>query len=647
MRDRTVRHRSKPTVVPCLVLALTLIAGTIAAGSAPPEPVSTFRPPRFEAPSISLTKALSIALSNDPAVYLAEEKAAERMGVLRSASGSFDLGFEVTPAFEHASDPVPFSTARREFGNRLLMRNIAITFQDVADGIQEQLDSGVFTGLSNCVDTTVEFGGRKTSIHCPPEESQLDYQVLLDTAETTGVQDVADDLRESFRRQFETLQVTSSFVAFIGRQLLRTFGVQPRIVQKETLSLGLSFPKVFRSGVTLNPQFTIEGVKENFRGKTLNPTYGGKGTLNAYTTRVGFTLDIPLGKGRGAVSAGAPERAAGYSYESGLESVAFALSQSAQNTLIAYWNLAAAQANQAVLERSAERQAKLVEIGQALADADEIAPAELSYVRARLETTRASVFQARQSVIQARLSLAKTIGLDVGTLADAPLAADELPPSLPPERLDAWREQWDPSSGPARRSDLIAAEKISEAAKILADAAHADLKRETNLSFTFFYSGLDESTKAMDPLNFARGYYDSISSNYTGPSAIIKLDFNLPFRNNVAIGKYVESRALQSQSQIQAWNLKRVISTSYRQVLDDETEKFRAGESTAVDIVLTEENDTSEQIQLVFARLRLATLLAQLRYEMGTLVDYRIQEGKVIVERVRPFGLDDAASGGA
>ncbi|MCG6964449.1 MAG: TolC family protein [Acidobacteria bacterium] len=660
------RHRSRRSACPALgggLLAILLILPAAAAAGTPPtEPGAPFAPVRLTSSTITLENAVSIALHNDPGIYLAREQAYQRLGTLQQAKGSFDLGIELTPSFEHQSSPVTPGQSKNEWGKRLLMNSIATVFQRIADGLEEQLASDVLKPVTDCVDTTIEFGTQRFDVICPPEDRQVDVLTEIELARDRGKLDIEDRLRQSFRREFQTLQVSSSLIAYVGRVLLRALGLQPTIQDRETLSLDLAFPKLYRTGISLTPQIMLEGVKDNYRGRPLNPTYGGKGNLNSYTARLGLSLDIPLGKGRGIVSTGAPEVAAGYSYDSSLETVAHTMSDSVQRTLIAYWNVVGAQQSLALLQQSAGQEAELVKIGEDLADGGEIAPADLVYVRARLEATRGTVSQARQALLQARVSLAKTIGLSVERLDDTPLASGDFPPPPSAALIQSWRSAPLGRAAVARRSDVLAAHKLADAAKVLADAARADLKRESTLSFTVFYSGLFESPEPMDARNFGRGYYDALFSNFTGPSALITLNFNLPFRNNVALGRYEQSRALQLRSEITAGNLERVVSArveeligtvaratdsiarheaaaaSYRQTLEDETEKFKAGESSVVDVVLTEEREISERLQLVSARLRLATLMAQFRYEMGTLVDYRIEDGQVVVTDVWPTG---------
>ena len=78
----------------------------------------------------------------------------------------------------------------------------------------------------------------------------------------------------------------------------------------------------------------------------------------------------------------------------------------------------------------------------------------------------------------------------------------------------------------------------------------------------------------------------------------------------------------------------------YRQALGNEVEKFKLGQATAVDLILTEEEQTSALLSLVSAKQRYAVLLARLRYELGVLVNGRIEDGRIIIEQVDPDSLE-------
>jgi outer membrane protein TolC len=73
-------------------------------------------------------------------------------------------------------------------------------------------------------------------------------------------------------------------------------------------------------------------------------------------------------------------------------------------------------------------------------------------------------------------------------------------------------------------------------------------------------------------------------------------------------------------------------------MLEAEIDRFELGEASVVDIIFTEQDQISQRLALVTARLNLTSLLTQLRFETGTLLRYRTEEGGVVVEDVQPYG---------
>jgi outer membrane protein TolC len=155
-----------------------------------------------------------------------------------------------------------------------------------------------------------------------------------------------------------------------------------------------------------------------------------------------------------------------------------------------------------------------------------------------------------------------------------------------------------------------------------------------------------------------------VDGGLTGPSAKVALDFELPFQNNEASGRFLEARSLERRSSIEADNLRRLISANiekylgqiadarreverhqtaveyHGEILEAETERFRYGEATSIDVVQTEENQVGEQLALIASRQRLATLVSQLRFELGDFLRYRVEDDRVVIEAVRPLALN-------
>ena len=77
--------------------------------------------------------------------------------------------------------------------------------------------------------------------------------------------------------------------------------------------------------------------------------------------------------------------------------------------------------------------------------------------------------------------------------------------------------------------------------------------------------------------------------------------------------------------------------------MEDENEKFRGGQSTLIDTITTRQLGTSAELAYSAALQQWATLLGQLRFETGTLVD---EEGGRFVVRKESL-LSVPASGAA
>ncbi len=199
---------------------------------------------------------------------------------------------------------------------------------------------------------------------------------------------------------------------------------------------------------------------------------------------------------------------------------------------------------------------------------------------------------------------------------------------------------------------------------MIAAAARSDLKHRVDLTFAVAYQGLKEGGYVTHWGDYWSSAWDALSDFHPGPSAVIGLDVSWPLKHNVARGKYEQARALAIQSEVRAEDLTRVIGSNttsllgslrtaareidearsaadfYGQSLESQVEKFKMGESTVVDVLLTESNQLSQLLSLVSARAAFAQLLTQLRFETGTLVKYRIDGDAVRVEDVAPVGFE-------
>lgn len=641
-----------------LLLVLPVMAAPASAGQRPAEPTNPYAPATLSTPRLTLREAIDLALANDPALHLAREQAAASRGSLLMASGAFDTVLAVAPAFEHQTSVVGRPGMRNQELLRNLSREIATTFRLIADDLRRQLDLQGNIPLIQCPPgLVITIGGEPV---CLSNRERAQWEIIEIITRRPELEPQRRTLEEAARRRAEQIALILDITALASRGLLRTMGVRATLEDRTSLELQLSAAKVYRSGIAVTPVLGFSASKDNYRGKRLDPTYGGKGNLNAFTSIAGLSLDVPLGKGRGEAATGAAERAGRLNLQASLESEAHAVAATVLRTLLAYLELAAAQERLELFMASEGRQASLVAMGEALQKAGELAEADLITVRARLASTRTAVAQAHRSVAEARIALALAMGVAVESLEGAPLAAETLPPPPAEGDLDAWRQQQVAQLARARRADLKAARRLEESARQLAEAARLDLRRLSTLSFQAWYQGLWEGKSPKDMRNTLVGWERALFGGQVGPSARLLLTVEWPFANNVARGRYLEARALYHAGGIQARNLERVIAGRveeltgavlkaraevargqeavelYDQLIEAEVERFRLGEATAADLVLTEENRIGAALALVTARQRLATAVAQLRFELGTLVRYRISNQRVVVEEVFP-----------
>ncbi len=667
----TKRARREPRrrgVAVGLALA-ALAAGGAAAAPPTSRPYTDYAFGTSPGARISLHDALTTAIQHDPAIWQAQQTTLAQKGSVQQSAGLFDLAGIVQPSAELSTTYLSFNQRKGLEQLRDLRRQIANESDRVADGLQQQLSQGnnlppdcaSMSSVLNDVVVTTQIGSQTI---CIQARQRLELQIWENLAKNFGLTQLGQALDDAMRARTEFIMDLLHGLAFAMRKQMRELGTVPVTDTVTTLSLNLGLRKAYRNGAVVSPALVIDAINDNFDDKPINSNYGGKGRPDSVTTSIGLELDVPLGKGRGAVSADAPERSARFQYQASLESQGFAVASSALATEIAYWNLVGAQDTLDILQRSQQTEEKLLELGKALVEGDEIAPAELAYLQARVASTRGSVAQARQAVLQARINLANAMGVALARLDEAPLASDPFPPLPDVAAVDALSAGQIADAAYVNRGDLASSRRLLESANVLAAAARADLKRQFDLTFIAGYSGLYEGGIVTKPHDYWYATRQALSDFRAGPSAVLTLNVTWPFANNVAKGRYAQARASALESEIQAEDLKRVISANttrfvgslrraarlineaqsaadyYGQSLAAETEKFKVGESTAIDILLTEDSQLSQLLSLVSARQSFSTLLAQLRFESGTLVSTKVEDDRVVLEGLRPGSLE-------
>jgi len=412
----------------------------------------------------------------------------------------------------------------------------------------------------------------------------------------------------------------------------------------------VQFSKLFRNGIQVAPfvDFTSEG--SNFKGKERKAEFGGKGLNDLYTTRVGSDFLLPLLRGRGADALAAGERAATIEAQAGTLDVEHQRASSILRTAQAYWELRAAQESLAILERSVGRQSDLLKATTALVNGGELARVELARSQAGDARARARVQDARQRLFDARVELADALGVaSSGADATLPTAArDPFPVAPDPAALQPWVGA---TAAAGQRRDVEAAMRREEAAVILQRNAVTELRSRLDLSASMFYTALGEvgdvATEDQDengrPLYRRDGFGEALD-RWVGPSFTLTLNYEKPLGNNSAKGRLAAREAERRTRAIETGDLRRQVrlnvartatalietigrlkqtqaaSQYYDQTITAELSRFRAGEATLINTIQTEQQATETDLSTIAAQQAVANLLAQLRFESGTLV---------------------------
>lgn len=630
----------------CFVFSLLIIALAGASGLPSmvhadqefPDPDPAYEPPIYDAQEIGLLDAVRMTLEYEPTIRVKAEDVATQLGVVQQAAGQFDLSLIGSVSYELIQRELTAAERLTQQEKREDLREeIADHDQDAADAdelIQQMQDArDIFAG-----------GGdpRDVSLLDPYIQAQLDvllasYYAATPAQQAAMSQDIIDWLDSRLlEKQIE--RDSSLVAAAAGRENLRRLGGIAEEERTQSATISLQLYKQFRSGITLTPFFDISGQTMDWVGKPKDQDYGGPGSVDTYSGSIGFSVQIPLGRGRGEESAGAFERAAEIDLDATQSALTHAASTSVFSTIRSYWELVAAQETLAVQSKSLELQKELGELVEALIEGDEIPRAELARTKAREAEVEARVRDSYRAVHTARIGLASTIGFQVELAGQAPLASDPFPDA--PSQGDLARVKIAPLSQYAfdHRYDLRAAEQLEGSGQVLWKAAVIDLAPIADIDLKVSYAGFDEGGSVFD------GIEGTLFGGLTGPSAEVGFNYQKPFGNNTQVGLMDQQAAQYRQKLITSRDLSRRIRANlvqahaslnealaqlasyleaekyYQESFDNELEKLRYGRSTVIDTITTEQRLVDASLALIGTRKTVAELIAQLRFESATLV---------------------------
>lgn len=652
--EKTEKKETKPVAGP---KDKKPAARPAAARPAVPEPPPAYALP--EGPRVTLAEALRTTLERSPDVETARQDVRRSTGLVQEASGRFDPVLFFSPSLERQKTFLTESALRGEVGKREFLRDSATNLARIADDIASGLTDDQGRPLPDCKGSQYYVNGFPI---CTDHVSQTDYrtfELLQNAQDATAGNPQGDKLQQaitkSVNRRLSTILalIRRVFLPSITSQLAN-IGDLPRESETDTLNVDLRLMQPFRNGMSIGPILFLQGTRFAFSDKPDSPAFGGTGVPTLYRAVLGLSVDAPLLRGGGAGSAGAEERSAKLQREAASERLVQAASDAILGTTISYWNLAAAQELQKLLVKGSAAQRRIGELSRALVEGDELPRAELSRVDAHTADAEAAALQAGRSVAAARVELARAMGLDISRIEDAPLAADPLPSAADLSLPDAKASEALVARLAELRGDVRAARKRAEAARVLEHAARLDLRPRLDLSVQGGWNAFYEDpafaiNKAWNPTGYWRGFQES----YVGPSIQVSLVLELPIGNGVQRGRLVNTEAFRAQTEIRARELERQAvnearelaqtlpatarETRAREAAAAEAEKtvgtayerFRAGETTLLDAVMTERVRTQALADLVGARQTLVLRDARLKWAAGALLPATRADGEV------------------
>jgi outer membrane protein TolC len=604
---------------------------------------------RFDPQGIDLAQAVTITLQNAPDIRLAEASATQALGAAQTQIGLFDTNFLGDTSYNYQRQMLTPTDFLGEVLNRQNLR--AARDDEIANVARLNALRSQLTIMQNL---PAECGTANVS-------AQLAALRRLDP-DTAAEMDILDALCASSGQVDPSLQLRRDLLTIRQRLVTSTIdrvaqGVDESLTAERRLSLivdrlgnapdqeffsntafNASLSRLFRNGISFSPFFNGTGSGTNFIGKPFNSDCeigpcGGKGSFPLYTVKGGVSAFVPLARGLGAAATAAPERSALIQEQAARLDAQHQASLSALGTINAYWALRAAQDNVDIAQRSVDLQGRVLQLTRQSIAAGNLPAVELARVQASEARSQSALRDAQVAFHQARVALATQMGVAVGSdEATLPRARDPFPPPPEATAIDESRMTALANDGLGQRRDVTAALRRAEAAQVLVRGAQLNLKPKIDLNGDVHYTGLDEDV-------VTRAF-----KRWVGPSYKLGLNVEKPFGNNTQEGLLLEAQAGSLSSQISSADLRRQVRldvvrtgrslieaiarvklaqdsvTYYQQTIDAEIARFQIGEVTLIDTIQTEAQQSEARRALVAAQQELAQLIAELRFETGTLV---------------------------
>ncbi|MCH2034304.1 MAG: TolC family protein [Tenacibaculum sp.] len=398
-------------------------------------------------------------------------------------------------------------------------------------------------------------------------------------------------------------------------------------------SLGLQ--KRFRIGLIADWSINYSMSKDNYRLDRFFRDVGAN--IGEHTVSSSFSLTQPLLRGSADV-ASALEESSLLDLESEKTNLNFRNSFEMLQLANAYWQYVAAFQSLEIFRENELRVQRVLEITEELVQADKKPAGDLAQIQADLANQVRQTKTAEQQYYSAKLNLGRVIGLSESDSKTLKEPNDQFPQVLASGYTNNINVQDYISLAIDNRSDIEASVLTEEAIKTRLSLAENGKKPQLNLSGFVNYGGL----------NFGNGLNNALSTFTQNDGRSIgfgvRLNFQFALNNNNALGNYLKNKTLFENQQISNENLRRNVSLNvsiavnnlqnsvsilekaeeslryYRQVFDNEKEKFQNGLTTLLNLILFQERLTFAQLEYLQANQQFASAIVSLRYQTGTLL---------------------------
>ncbi|MEM6793021.1 MAG: TolC family protein [Acidobacteriota bacterium] len=619
---------------------------------------------------MTLLDAVTATLRNAPNIQLQEAETALSLGLLEESSGFFDWTLTGQAAYQHENLELRQSVRQNQQDRR-----------DDLTRIQGETCSGAERDRTKVAELTAAIEG----MGAVPITSDAIFNAELRAIEALIANAAPAEVPALINRR--TVLLNRELVQTIASRdanasacsesmaSLARLGETPEEEDFDTASLELRLEKVFRNGVLLAPflegdysatQFV--GKRDGFTEPVLDANgqqivdfgiprerfvdFGGKNVRDLYTLRVGFDIVVPLMRGAGSDEIAAQEQAAGRQVEAARRLIRHTASEQALATSTAYWNLLAAQNRVDLFQASVDRQDDISAATRTLIEADEIIPAEISRADASLARARTNLNAARRDLVERQVALAVSIGVasprgEAGLLASSSFPTTEEPggEALGDAEALAAAEEALRRLALDRRADVAAARESLEASRLLVTGAQGAARDRLDLQGSVYATAVGEDS------------FSEATDRWEAPSYRVGLSYEKVFGNRQLRGRVTQRRAEEARARIEHDDLRRTTQLAVSQSIGElteamerlrfaeqavldfdkahlaEKEKFGSREDvTLLDLLVSEDQQTEAELRAVDARLEVANLIAQLRFETATLLEstdggFRVDEG--------------------